>query len=241
MLNFISLILIFGLAIIPSSPAHAEKSKTPQNSPSSTRITLPNTTNLPRSKNQTRPAGKLSGSKSNACPAELAQLTALVPTENLPHPPLTQAEAFALLVYVPNVEKTPLTGQFWINSRDEKVRIYPKQSVALPTTSGIIALQFPPTLKDQLQVGENYHWFFEVQCGETDAKQVHGWLQVYSPQGGTTGNALTIWYDDLAQTAIALQQDPSNSEKQTQWQKLLDSINQNGLKDSPVTVIQIPN
>ena len=132
-----------------------------------------------------------------------------------------------------------MSGQFWINSRDEKVRIYPKQRFSLPSQSGIFALQLPSTLKDQLQVGENYHWFFEVQCGEQDAKLVHGWLQVFSPQGGTTGETLTIWYDDLAQTAIALHQDPGNPEKQKQWQTLLKDINLDALKDSPLTVIQV--
>lgn len=236
--TLISLALIIGVSLGPFTPANAEKPKNSQSS-SSTRITLPNTTNLPRSKNQTRPAGKLSGSTPNNCPAELAQLTALVPEENVPHPPLTQAESFTLLVYIPNSEQIPLSGEFWINSRDEKVRIYPKQRFALPSQSGLVALQLPPTLKDQLQVGENYHWFFEVQCGDQDAKLVHGWLQVFLPQGGTTGETLTLWYDDLAQTAIALQQDPGNPEKQTQWQTRLKMINLDGLKDSSLTFIQV--
>ena len=185
-------LLLLNSMLLGEQSAQAE-SQTPPPRTSPRRTPLPATTSTPLPDNKTQPGGTLNPAQ--RCPVELDSMTALVPTSNNPHPPRTQAQPFTLLVYVPNSGQRQFMAEVWINSRDQKTRVFAKQAFPLPTESKILAIQFPDSLRERLQMSRNYQWFFQLRCSDTDRQQLNGWLQP------TADSTVDLWYDNLATQA----------------------------------------
>ncbi|MGK7933402.1 MAG: DUF928 domain-containing protein [Microcystaceae cyanobacterium] len=202
----------------------------PSPKPSPNSESLPSVAKDPPPNNKTRPGGGLS-QEPNTCQAKEGQLTALIPERNNPHPPLTLADSFTLLLYFPDDISQIEEVKFWINSEDEKVRIYPKQSIALSNSAGIVSLTFRKNLENILEVGNNYHWFIKISCQNKTSIALNGWFQVVD------NSQKNRWHNLLYNLAKQRSQNPNDPAIQLEWERFLEQIDAANLANKPIYFI----
>ncbi len=166
-------------------------------------------------------------------------LVALVPDTNFG---VTVDPAPTLYWFVPAVNAQLLEFVIFDESDTEVYRAeLPPQ-----TDTGIVSITIPP-LSDQsptsrLQPRQDYHWYFSIVCDELDRSGdifSEGWLRRIEP-GAALAQALAaapteqhsnlyaeagLWHDALHHTAQHLCQPSPSPQAQTQWNRLLESVN----------------
>lgn len=195
--------------------------------------------NTPPPNNKTQPGGGLSFSKTS-CNNSHKSLTALVPPQN---PVLTTSAHPVVLLYVPDSSKDILFGEFWINSQDEKTRIYQKVRFKFPDTPGIISVSLPKLPESSLETGKYYHWYFNIYCNDDTPEEadldVNGWVKriASTPEGDNQIKAGSpeIWYDAIAYVYESLRLSPQDSQLQQKWVNLFNFIDEQDLAKESIT------
>ena len=196
---------------------------------------LPSPPSTPPPDNKTTPGGGLEPLKTS-CNRENKKLRALLPKKN---PVLTTSNRPTLLFYIPDNPSDILEGEFWINSENEKQRIYSKTRFKLSKTPGIISVTFAENIP--LEEGKYYHWYLKIYCNDATKDRadldVHGWLKrvqlTPERQAQIEGGMPAIWYDALSRIARLLTISPEDEILQKRWSQLLESINAQDLVDKP--------
>lgn len=199
--------------------------------------TPPTPPDTPLPDNKPKPGGGLDPAKLS-CNQPNKQLLVLLPTKQ---PVLTTSDTPTLLVYNPDRAEDILYGEFWMNSLDEKTRIYPKTRFKL-ATQGIFSLNLPKLAKNSLQENQFYAWYLKIYCNDKTPKEpnldVHGWVKkvAMTPERQKqidTGNP-EIWYDSLFSVAERLRKSPNDTTIQKYWLNLLNFIGVQNLATEPL-------
>ncbi len=185
--------------------------------------------------------GRREGAGSRGCPPVEKPLTALVPitknSQNIEYVlGTTTAEYPTFWFYVP-YKLTPESKVIFVLTDDQSNEIYTVTSLmAKGTTPGIISLH--PT-KFPLKVGQNYQWYFYVDCNPTDSSEsnekvvVNGWVQRLSLQETPSGTPLEqavvygrkgMWYDTLTIVGEQLRANPQDAGIKAKLTGLLQAI-----------------
>ena len=185
--------------------------------------------------NKVRPGGGLDSAK-QSCRAASKSLTALIPVQS---PVLTTTAYPTLLFYVPDTRADIGLGVFSVLTQDEKTHVYETHFI-LPQVPGIISFSLPESSNYALEEGQPYHWYFKLNCRQTDGQKwihVDGWIQriASTPESQQLikSAAPDIWYDALANLALDLQSNPGDRKLQEQWSHLLRSIGMENLTSQP--------
>lgn len=199
--------------------------------------TPPSPPDTPLPDNKPKPGGGLNPVKLS-CNQPNKSLFVLVPKEQ---PVLTTLNTPVLLVYNPDRVEDIQYGEFWMNSRDEKTRIYPKTRFKFPK-QGIISLKLPNLPKNSLQDNQSYAWYLKIYCNDKTPQEadldMNGWVQKVAmtperKQQILTGNP-EVWYDSLSSVAERLRQSPNDQKLQGYWINLLSSIGVQNLATEPL-------
>ena len=193
-----------------------------------------------------RPINRRPGSDRDYCPVVDLPLTALIPERD--HLVLTTVRDPAFLFYFPyNIEN--VKGLEFVLQNSEGDDIY-RKSLELAQRPGVIKIKLPSEPKNNIDIGEQYHWFFKVYCDSQDTSQyvfVEGWVKriaidtqlqeqlvadesrkyfAYADRG--------IWYDAMENIAELRLREPDNSELQKDWAVLLESVKLSELAQEPL-------
>jgi hypothetical protein len=166
-----------------------------------------------------------------ACKQLKQPITALVP-ENAKG--LTTAEYPSFWFYIPYHPQDIYSIEFSLHDQQEKTTLY-RTFPKLGKTPGVIGITLPPNPKNSLQLNQNYHWYFKVNCNsqatsqEDDDVVLEGWVKRVQPNFKDV-----IWYDELTNLAKRYTSDPNNSEIKKKWENLLKSVGLQGLAQAPV-------
>lgn len=201
-------------------------------------LPLPAPPKTPPPDNKTKPGGGLAPER-NACHSQQESLTALIPKQN---PVLTASNQPTFLFYIPDETKDIIKGEFWINSRDEKIRIYPKIHLKFPTTPGIVSVSLPKLPESLLEEDKYYHWYFKIYCQDNTPNEadleVDGWIQrvPLTPERESQIKAgkPAIWYDALAELYQRLRLSPNDIQLKENWSNLLKFIDAQDLEQKPI-------
>ena len=196
---------------------------------------LPEPPSTPPPDNKTTPGGGLNPLRMS-CNSQDKKLRALIPEKN---PVLTTSNHPTLLFYLPDNPSDVLEGEFWLNSRDEKQRIYRKTKFKLSQIPGIIRISFEEDIP--LEKGKYYHWYLKIYCNDETKDQadldVNGWLKRVQPtperQDKIKSGSPDIWYDSLAKIATKLSNFPQDILLKENWRKLLKLIEAENLVNEP--------
>ncbi|HEY9769485.1 MAG TPA: DUF928 domain-containing protein [Coleofasciculaceae cyanobacterium] len=220
------------------------------------------------------PTGRRRGGTSRSdCPVLDRSLTAIVPgrdtkeVDNLPYssspkfPPQTKfsdSKSFltrtleeypTFWIYVPQLAESSLQGEFILQD-EQDIDIY-RAFLNLPSKSGILNIKLPPQPSHSLKVGQKYHWYVKIFCGDKKEESgytfVDAWIErvVITPELEeqlSTKNAdryqilidNNIWYDAIDNLA----QVQHNSTKKDRWNQLLSDLGLSDLIDRRILNIR---
>ncbi|MBD2430028.1 MULTISPECIES: DUF928 domain-containing protein [Fischerella] len=165
-----------------------------------------------------------------ACKQLDQPITALVP-ENAKG--LTTAEYPSFWFYIPYRPQDIYSIEFSLHDQQEKTTLY-RTFPKLAKTPGIIGITLPPNPKNSLQLNQNYHWYFKVNCNSQAISQeddvvLEGWVTRIQPNSNDV-----IWYDELTNLAKNYMFNPNNSKIKNKWENLLKSVGLQGLASAPI-------
>jgi hypothetical protein len=211
--------------------------------------------------NRGAPVGRRRGGTSrNNCPALDLPLTALVPgketlaglskSNSFLAPTVSEHPTFWL--YIPKLLDNVRTGEFILQT--EAGKDLERTQIKLPSTSGMIGITLSSNSKYSLAIGKKYHWYFKIYCGEPTPERdyffVDAWvervaiaselkiqLQITNKADYLVYRDRHIWYDTLTSLGKQLQTNPNNSELQTDWIELLESVELSHLSSQPIVKI----
>lgn len=112
-------------------------------------------------------------------------------------------------------------------------------SVSFSGTPGLVSVTLPTTEK-KLEIGQKYHWFFELECDADNPSKnprVNGWVQRVAPIPGIEPDDYIayaeqgIWYNALTPLARMRQQNGLNLTLQNDWVDLLKAVDLESLVD----------
>ena len=129
-----------------------------------------------------------------------------------------------------------------------------RTQIILPATEGAIAISLPSNSQSSLAIGEKYHWYFKIYCGESipgsDYSFVDAWIKriPVSPELKTQLQTTNqpeyliyrdrdIWYDALTTLGQRLLSNSNDRKLKTDWLDLLKSVDLSYLGNLPVVEI----
>jgi hypothetical protein len=204
------------------------------------------------------PMGRRRGGTSrNNCPPLNSPITALVPGEET-LTELVQSKSYLALTvskkptfwfYIPKLPTQMQTGEFFIET--EAGEVLKRTQIKLPSTEGAIAITLPSSSKYSLAMGEKYHWYFKIYCGESTPESgyyfVDAWieripvlpelktrLQITNQTDYLIYRDCHIWYDAINSLGQKLQINPNDNKLKTDWVDLLKSVNLSYLGNLPI-------
>jgi hypothetical protein len=187
------------------------------------------------------PTGRLRGGASRGeCPKVDTQLTALSSTIKDDRVwGLTTVDRPTFWFYIPYTKNTVNKAEFTIQDSQED-DVY-RSAIALPTTTGILGITIPETVKP-LEVDRDYTWYFKIYCSansrsplyvkgtirrvDLPSKIASKLIDKTPQQKLETYAANGIWYDTLNLLAKMRLDNPKESQLMTEWIYLLEN---NGL------------
>ncbi len=186
---------------------------------------------------RTEPGHREGGASRGNCPPTDLPLTALIPKTNLG---LTVNPYPTFWFYVPYESTTVTQAELMILDENRNPVTEKPLLVSLSQTPGIVSVPLPQTAKP-LELNQKYHWYFSLVCdSENPSKNptVDGWVkrvelrsELNNYQGYVSEG---IWYDAMTQIGQSLQVNPSDPTAITEWQKLLEAVDLESLKQVPV-------
>ncbi|WP_026098298.1 DUF928 domain-containing protein [Kamptonema formosum] len=171
--------------------------------------------------------------------------TALIPSSSVG---LTVGERPTFFVFVPAM--TAKEASFSL--QDESENLLYQTKVPLPSGGGVVGVALPATAP-ALQVGKNYKWMLEVHCYaefDPDNPLVEGLVrrtQINPALERKLEKATTnlersaaygeegIWYEAVSALAAARQQQPQDSNLESNWEELLTSAGLKAIATQPLT------
>lgn len=166
---------------------------------------------------------------------------------------LTASERPTFLFYVPYVVNEARFAKFVLRTADNKL-VY-QTPVNLPQTASIVRLPLPATAPS-LEIGKQYHWYFNVYCAEKKPpiSVVHGWVQrraltpdMQKQLATATPNQQVaiyfnngIWYDAVTTLSNLRATEPRSSAIAQQWQSVLRLIGLEAIATEPIIRESIP-
>jgi hypothetical protein len=156
-------------------------------------------------------------------------------------------------IYVPQLTNFSPQGEFILQNEQDR-DIY-RSLFNLPRKSGIINIKLPPQPQNSLRIGQKYHWYVKVFCGDQQERAryifVDAWIQrvAISPklkQQLDTENVNrnvnryeilidnNIWHDAIDSLAKLQQTNLDSKTKKAQWNQLLSELNLSDLIDQSV-------
>ncbi len=208
------------------------------------------------------PVGRRRGGTSrNQCPVSNLPLTALVPGQDTSKQigqnfvsflASTVSEYPTVWIYIPQSLNNYSIGEFVFQNEAGK-DIY-RQSLTLPKTEGIIGINLPTKPEYSLEIGQKYHWYFKIYCGEAQPEAayyyVDSWIQriaLTPEQERKVSNAKSepywtyfeqnIWYETVTILGQLLQANSSDFNLQQDWFKILQSIGLSNISQKPIVKI----
>lgn len=187
--------------------------------------------------NDTRPGGGLAPDEISCGELENG-LQALIPVEN---PVLTTTPYPTFLFYVPAGAEAVPHGEFSVLLwPGEEVRHY-RTRFTLPESPGVVSITIPELPAHALAEDQIYRWYFHLYCGEDTNAQpdftLRGAVQrvALTPERSQQIQAASpaIWYDAIAHVASRLQASPQDSQLQTTWRELMQSIDAEAAEAAP--------
>ncbi|MEO0012318.1 MAG: hypothetical protein RLZZ535_707 [Cyanobacteriota bacterium] len=152
-------------------------------------------------------------------------------------------------IYVPKLTNWSQKGEFILQNEQDQ-DIY-RSLFNLPNKSGILKIKLPSQPRNSLRVGQKYHWYVKVFCGDEQARSryifVDAWIQrvAVSPklkQQLDTENVNryeilidnNIWHDAIDSLAKLQQTNLDSKTEKAHWNKLLRELNLLDLIDQSV-------
>jgi hypothetical protein len=228
----------------------------------------------PKFSDRGMPTGRRRGGTSrNECNVSDRALTAIVPgkeaqkvnnsaysssSEFAPQIIFNESESFltrtleehpTFWIYIPKLTNRSQKGEFILqNEQDQDVY---RSLFNLPSKSGIIKIKLPPQPQNSLRVGQKYHWYVKVFCGDEQARSryifVDAWIQrvAISPKLKKqldTANVNhheiliehNIWHDAINSLAKIQQTNLDSKTEKAHWNQLLRELNLSDLIDQNV-------
>lgn len=162
----------------------------------------------------------------------------------------TLRERPTILVHLPATQAARAFFSLKVNAADAAERtLYTTVIPLTPNRAGILSWQLPADAP-ALEVGQDYHWYFALQCGDRiqiDDPYVDGWVRRIHPPAALSAPLPTedvaaaygragIWYDLLAKVAARYQRQPDSAAAVSQWRDLLTSetVGLEQLDDAPL-------
>lgn len=180
------------------------------------------------------------------CLAGQKPLMGLTPVDNFG---ATTSKTPTLFWYVPATNAT--VGEFRLLDAAEQ-EIY-SSTVAIPDVPGVVSVQLPATVTEQMQLQQDYRWQFSLRCDANEPSKnpfVEGIVQRVEPSS-TLQDSLTIattpsdvatvyakagiWQDAIATLAEQRCLKPNDVSVQTSWTNLLRSVQLDSFTDAPLT------
>lgn len=176
-------------------------------------------------------------------------LTALIPVTNLG---LTIATNPTFFFYIPKTSAKEL--RFVLLDEEKGNQVY-KATFTPPNTSGIVSINLPIDKSlPQLEVGKDYHWYFQINCSAKQLEQdigdiyVDGWVQQVEPSLTLTSQLEQaspreqvelylnnhLWYDALTTLAKQRRSDPDDLVVANEWKALLQSEKLDEIAQEPL-------
>ncbi|MEY4520231.1 MAG: hypothetical protein RLZZ499_2831, partial [Cyanobacteriota bacterium] len=152
-------------------------------------------------------------------------------------------------IYVPKLTNWSQKGEFILqNEQDQDVY---RSLFNLPNKLGILKIKLPSQPQNSLKVGQKYHWYVKVFCGDEQARSryvfVDAWIQrvAVSPklkQQLDTENVNlyqilidhNIWHDAINSLAKLQQTNLASKTEKAHWNQLLSELNLSDLSDQSV-------
>lgn len=177
------------------------------------------------------PGRRIGGGTRGECVAGRQPLVALHPVNNLG---VTLRDNPSLYFLMPELNETQQVEFILRDSNENSVY---ETTFDVSTTEKILGVHLP---EGQLEVAQNYHWYFSVICDPQDRSQnivLTGWLRRVSPE--IIGDELDVepgldrvslyqesglWTDAIATIVELHQTYPDNSEIHTRWTQLLQTL-----------------
>ena len=212
------------------------------------------------------------GTSRSECPALDRSLTAIVPGREIkqtdirydeshklmPRTRFSNSESFltrtlkeypSFWIYVPELADTSYEAEFILQD-DEDRDIY-RASFNLPSKSGIFEIKLPPQPPHSLKIGQKYHWYVKIFCGNEREKSgyifVDAWIERIAafPQLQRQLNQKNadrariliehnIWHDAIDYLARFRQ----NNLSQDRWDRLLTNLSLSDLIDKRILDIR---
>lgn len=135
--------------------------------------------------------------------------------------------------------------------QDSNSELHYRTEVELPADGGIVQIPLPENA-DELAVGQDYTWYFEVHCVsgfDPNNPTIDGTIY-RTPLEAEIGDRLEmantaieraeiygeygIWYDALASLAAARQSQPTDSTATSNWSELLSSVGLEQVAEQPL-------
>lgn len=166
------------------------------------------------------------------------------------HLPLTLAAHPTFFFYVPSGLEAKVEfslHKFDVESDLDTEKVYSTE-ITVPSEGGLISHQLPQDSQYQLEVGQMYHWYVVVPCGDTalveydfsdgfiertdtNALDINLNERLASIDSGdllAVSNAYAeagVWHEALTYLAQARRANPNNTTIQARWQSLLNAAN----------------
>lgn len=165
---------------------------------------------------------------------------------------LTVANRPTFWVYIPELPGNVRAGEFvlQVSQNGEENDVY-RTPLTLPEKSGVISISLPPNPQYSLEIGQKYHWYFKVYCGNpqqiSENFYVDGWVErvAVTPELESQLKAAksreyiayaanNIWYDALTNLADLRHTDANNARLAQDWADLLIGIELEDLAQEPI-------
>jgi Domain of Unknown Function (DUF928) len=194
---------------------------------------------VPPPPEQGTPGNRGGGASRGNCSAVKPTLTALTPAqvdENMQQSvwAVSSSSSPRFWLYVPayTTDSSAISIEFSVLDKEDK-DLFPPQ-VTIASQPGIIEFSLPTPL----EAGQQYHWYFIVNCGASTQDFVDGWVEWRQPnadlqrQISQAGDREKValyaengfWYDALTELARLRQANPEDEALKADWEGLLDSI-----------------
>ncbi|WP_242054577.1 DUF928 domain-containing protein [Nostoc sp. FACHB-190] len=194
------------------------------------------------------PVGRRRGGTSrNDCPALNIPLTALVPGQetldnfqgSTSFLAATISEYPTFWVYIPELPSNIRNGEFILQNEIGE-DIY-RKSLKLPSVSGVISINLPPETQYSLKLGQKYHWYFKIYCGQEDVADKYFYVDAWIERIALTKELdikfknikshkyftyleKKIWYDAITDLGKTLQTNSQDHALKADWVEILKSI-----------------
>ncbi|MEH2287797.1 DUF928 domain-containing protein [Nostoc sp.] len=203
------------------------------------------------------PGGRVRGGAKrggpSGCPSPKIDLTALVPFTEEANSVInvwaqTTVEHPSWFFYVPYTKDSPYTVEFVLQDLNAN-QVY-KKAIALPDKPGIVPVSLPSTAPT-LAVGQQYRWFFTINCDKQQnapPTYVEGVIKRVNLSQPTVKQLETaeplkryalyaqngIWYEALTTLAQLRQKNPQDPALKAEWRNLLGSIRLDDVAEEPI-------